>query len=98
MSPEQIGGLDVDTRSDLFSLGVLLYELLSGTPPFGTACNAQTFARVLTYRQPPLGELVPGLDAALSDLVDQLLDKEPALRPQSAAEVLIRLRDLATAW
>ena len=95
MSPEQIDGRDVDARSDLFSFGVLLYELLSGTTPFGTTCQTQTLTRVLTLRPPSLRDLDPRIDDPLSDLVDQLLEKEPGLRPQSAAEVLIRLRDLA---
>lgn len=91
MSPEQIAGHEVDSRSDLFSLGVLAYELASATTPFATGCDAQTLARVLGHRPPPLHELDPAIPRALSDLVDQLLEKEPALRPQSAAEVSLRL-------
>jgi eukaryotic-like serine/threonine-protein kinase len=94
MSPEQIGGRPVDARSDLFSLGILLYELLTGVTPFGTPCEAQTLARVLEHAPDPVIRIAPRCPAGLSTLIDQLLEKEPALRPQSAAEVVVRLREV----
>jgi eukaryotic-like serine/threonine-protein kinase len=94
MSPEQIVGRPVDGRSDLFSLGILLYELLTGVTPFGTPCEAQTLARVLEHSPDPVSRIAPRCPARFSDLIDQLLEKEPALRPQSAAEVVLRLREL----
>ena len=97
MSPEQIEARPIDGRSDLFSLGILMYELLSAITPFGTACEGQTLARVLDYRQPALRTLSPRIPVCLSDLVDQMLEKDPALRPQTAAEVLVRLRGIAQA-
>jgi len=96
MSPEQIAGREVDARSDLFSLGVLMYELLSGKTPFGVAAEPETLQRVAGHRPPAL-LVINEVPPALSQLVEQLLEKDPALRPQSAAEVLVRLRALTYA-
>jgi tetratricopeptide (TPR) repeat protein/tRNA A-37 threonylcarbamoyl transferase component Bud32 len=98
MSPEQARGMDVDERSDLFSLGVLLYEAIAGISPFLGATPMDTLLRVSTHRQPPLAELSELAEAvppALSALVDQLLEKARELRPASAAEVVARLDDIA---
>jgi serine/threonine protein kinase/tetratricopeptide (TPR) repeat protein len=98
MSPEQARGLEVDERSDLFSLGVLLYELLAGLTPFAGATPLDTIVRVSTHRQTSLAEL-PGtaerIPHALSELVDQLLEKAAELRPPSAAVVRDRLHAIA---
>ena len=91
MSPEQARGLPLDQRSDLFSFGVLLYELLAGVSPFAGATPVDTLTRICTARQAPLAELVPGLPAALSALVDRLLEKDPDRRPASAGRVLAEL-------
>ena len=66
MSPEQASGEAVDARSDLFSLGVLLYEMLSGRSPFRAGSSAETLRRVLTHQPPPLGALRPDLPPELS--------------------------------
>jgi tetratricopeptide (TPR) repeat protein len=94
MSPEQIQGHELDGRSDLFSFGVLLYELVSGTSPFAAANDAVTVMRVLHDRPVPVRELVPELPRALADLIDQLLEKTPDRRPDSARAVRDRLRAL----
>jgi serine/threonine protein kinase len=91
MSPEQIQCREVDARSDLFSFGVLLYEMLTGTSPFASGNAALTMVRVLSDRQAAVRALVPAIPPALSELVDQLLEKEPALRPDSARTVRDRL-------
>ncbi len=95
MSPEQARGLPLDARSDLFSFGLLLYEMLTGTSPFEGASTLDTLTRICTHRQAPLREMSPAIPAALSDLVDRLLDKEPARRPGGAREVAGALGALA---
>jgi serine/threonine-protein kinase len=95
MSPEHICGDPVDARSDLFSLGVLLYEIFTGKSPFLAATNQETMQRVLRHQPPPVHELAAGLPPELADLVGQLLEKNPPLRPRDAEEVVERLDALA---
>ncbi len=85
MSPEQALGQTLDERSDLFSLGSLLYEMLTGKVPFWAENNVLSLARVLKHRPPPLEPPVP---PQVCLLVERLLQKEPWDRPKSAAEVL----------
>jgi serine/threonine protein kinase len=92
MSPEQIQSHDVDARSDLFSLGVLLYELVTGDTPFAARNEAMTMLRVLNDRPAPARERAPEVPAALSELIDHLLEKDPAQRPGDARAVASRLR------
>jgi len=90
MSPEQLRGTSVDSRSDLWSFGVLAYELLAGTSPFRTDSSTTTMARI--FNDEPLSLVaVPGVPDWLAQLVSQLLRKNPSERPQSAGEVLTRL-------
>jgi urea transport system substrate-binding protein len=87
MAPEQARGEEVDARSDLFSLGAILYTLCSGQKPFqGTSVMAVLSALALD-RPRPLTELNPDIPPALVDLIGRLLEKKPAHRPSSAAEV-----------
>jgi serine/threonine protein kinase/tetratricopeptide (TPR) repeat protein len=95
MSPEQALGRDLDARSDLFSLGALLYEALTGISPFRGDSPTASLARVLTFQPQPLRLSIPGLPVELSDLIERLLEKEPEDRPQSAREVAQVLRTLA---
>lgn len=94
MSPEQAQGLPLDGRSDLFSLGSLLYELLAGEAPFLADTPTASLARVLSFRQQPLESLRSDVPAELSRLVDRLLDKNAAQRPGSAREVVEALASL----
>ncbi|HEV7506289.1 MAG TPA: protein kinase [Thermoanaerobaculia bacterium] len=91
MSPEQANGLALDPRSDLFSLGVLLYEAATGISPFQAATPIATLARVCTHLQPPVHELVPEVPEPLSALIDSLLEKDVTRRPRSAGEALARI-------
>ena len=95
MSPEQIRGLPVDFRSDLFSLGVLLYEILSGRSPFQADSLYQTMHRVATYRQESVRRWNPQVPAALSDLVDRLLEKDPLERGDATHAVARALDRIA---
>jgi eukaryotic-like serine/threonine-protein kinase len=97
MSPEQARALPLDARSDLFSLGLLLYEALSGRSPFEGSSALETMTRICTHRQAPLREVNPAIPGGVSDLVDHLLEKKPDHRPRSALEVASRL-DRGSAW
>jgi tetratricopeptide (TPR) repeat protein/tRNA A-37 threonylcarbamoyl transferase component Bud32 len=90
MSPEQLKGKSVDHRSDLWSLGVLAYECLSGVCPFRADSNAAVAARILT-EQPPSLASVPTVSQWLAELVSELLQKDLAKRLSSATEVISRL-------
>lgn len=87
MSPEQARGEEVDARSDLFSLGVLFYEMLTGTSPFRGANPLDTLRRVATDQPAPVRALRPGLPEGLGVLVERLLEKDPEDRPRDAQEV-----------
>lgn len=94
LSPEQASGARVDQRSDLFSLGLLLYRMLCGEHPFAAADNELMLLQQLVHKpQQSLGERVE-LPIALVQLVDQLLEKDPARRPHSALEVRHRLMEV----
>ncbi len=95
MSPEQAMGQDLDQRSDLFSLGILLYETVTGTSPFSSSGVTETLRQICMNRQIPAREQMPGTSPQLSDLIDRLLEKDPIHRPQSADEVLESLRCIA---
>ena len=88
MSPEQINNLELTTASDIFSLGVILYQLVSQIHPFDAEQYAQVFSRILTEQPQPLGERAPELPDWYTALIDRLLIKEPDKRPFSAEEVL----------
>ncbi|HEY2911273.1 MAG TPA: protein kinase [Gemmataceae bacterium] len=91
LSPEQAQGQEVDFRSDLYSLGVTSYHLLSGEPPFKGATALEVALKHLTDVPRPLGELRPDLPADLCALIHRLMAKKPAERPQSARELLREL-------
>ncbi|HYG62496.1 MAG TPA: protein kinase, partial [Thermoanaerobaculia bacterium] len=96
MSPEQALGHDLDPRSDLFSLGSLLYEMLTGSAPFRAEDARSSLARVLYFQPRPLREVRPEVPSGLSSLIERLLEKEPAKRPAGAGEVARILATLAT--
>jgi serine/threonine protein kinase len=94
LSPEQARGLPVDARSDLYSIGVLLYELVSGELPFqAESATAMIFQHA--YEPPrPLGQALPHVPPDLARIVDRLLRKNPDERYQTALDVQIDLRAL----
>ncbi len=95
MSPEQTRAGPADARSDLFSFGTLLYELLAGVSPFHAKGHAaETIRRIRELRPLPLRALRPEVPAALSELVERLHSKEVSERPESAREVEHLLADL----
>jgi tRNA A-37 threonylcarbamoyl transferase component Bud32/tetratricopeptide (TPR) repeat protein len=94
MSPEQALGRPLDHRSDLFSFGVLLYEALAGTSPFRAETPFLTLNRVVHAKQRAIRKLVPALPGALAVLIEQLLEKEPLLRPRNFHEVASALAEI----
>lgn len=86
MSPEQVQSLDIDHRSDLYSLGIVMYEMLAGKPPF-TGKSAVTVALAHARKKPAPINTHVDVYRPLAALVRDLLSKDPADRPQSAMEV-----------
>ena len=87
MSPEQCEGkVEVDNRSDIYSLGVILFEMLTGMIPFGGKGFGEIIVKHLTVPPPSARSIVPGLPAALDALLFRALSKDPAQRFQSMAE------------
>jgi eukaryotic-like serine/threonine-protein kinase len=84
MSPEQISGSHVDARTDLYSLGVVLYEALSGVKPFTGATAGEIFSRVVSGKHRPLRRAAPGTPRALSALIATLMAQEAKKRFQDA--------------
>ena len=95
MSPEQVEGRPTDHRSDIYSLGVTFYYILSGRSPFDGSTPVQIALQHLKSEAPSLMSLRPDLPPELAGLVHRMMSKKPADRPESAAEVVEQLRRLS---
>ncbi|MGE5357579.1 MAG: serine/threonine-protein kinase [Bacteroidales bacterium] len=94
MSPEQLESADVDFRSDIFSFGVVLYELATGIHPFEGSSTASTVARILTLDPRPPRELRRLLPPDFDRIVSKCLEKQPTARYQSTADLAVDLERL----
>ena len=96
MSPEQAQGKPIDPRSDVFSLGIVLYEMATGSRPFGGDNSVSILSSILRDEPSPIGGVKPALPGALQEIVGRCLEKDPERRYASAAELrddLTALRD-----
>ena len=95
MSPEQARARAVDARSDLWSTGIMIYEMVVGTKPFGGATSAHTIVEILEKEPPSLTEVGPaGMPAEMQRIVAKSLAKNPDERYQTAKDMMSDLRDL----
>ncbi|NDQ55977.1 MAG: protein kinase [Acidipila sp.] len=95
MSPEQVRGLELDTRTDLFSFGAVLYEMATGLPPFRGDTTGVIFDSILNRAPSPANRLNPELPAKLEEIINKALEKDRNLRYQSASDLrgdLLRLK------
>jgi eukaryotic-like serine/threonine-protein kinase len=87
-APEQLRGEDVDGRADVYSLGVVLYEMLTGRPPHDSKSTRVLSRQILLHRAPPLRRRRRDVPKSVERLVDRMLSKDPAKRTESAMEAI----------
>jgi eukaryotic-like serine/threonine-protein kinase len=95
MSPEQVRGLTTDQRSDIFSLGVVLYEMVTGKRGFKRATSADTMSAILNEQPEPISQVVPGVSPGLERVIGHCLEKMPEQRFQSASDLAFALEALS---
>lgn len=98
MSPEQARGQELDGRTDLFSLGCLMYRLLTGRLPFGAATVLGTLQSIQHHRPVPVQTIRPDVSDDVADITMALLEKQPANRPESAEQVIQLLSQDRSSW
>jgi serine/threonine protein kinase/Flp pilus assembly protein TadD len=94
MAPEQLQGRPVDHRSDLFSLGIIFYQMLTGRRPFHGGTSAETISSILRDTPHPVNEINVSLPNHLGRIVRRCLNKDPDERYQTARDLLIELKEL----
>ncbi len=97
MSPEQVEGGTIDARSDIFSFGSVLYELLTGRRAFPGDSGRPPFAQILRDDPTPVSSLAPAIPADLASIVARCLRKDRARRYQNMADVKVALEDVRDA-
>jgi serine/threonine protein kinase len=94
MSPEQAQAQPIDTRSDIFSFGVVLYEMLTGRRPFAGGTKLSTLAAIVNQEPTPVKQIVEGLPPELDRIIARCLRKDPARRFQTMADLHVALEEL----
>ncbi|MEM7435378.1 MAG: serine/threonine-protein kinase [Myxococcota bacterium] len=97
MSPEQLGAQACDGRADLFSLGVVLFQALSGEKPYDGGNDPSTIMKILNGDHPSLRGLAPSAPEGLCDVIERLIEPDIEARPQSALELLESLEEFVPA-
>jgi len=96
MSPEQVSGKRVDGRSDIFSLGVVLFEMLTGQKPFKAEDMTSLMYRIAQERQASVRSINPRIPAVVEKIIDKALEKDPEKRYQRAGQMAVHLRTVVS--